>query len=149
LDQDRVHFLGLPDARAPRSGPDFDRAVEIIGALVRNHDVAMVFATWPHDPHCDHVATAELAVAVAADIGVGLMFYPVWGRLIAPEQGLPVATVSGARLPIGDMLARKRRAIAAHASQYSDLISDDPGGFRLPVELLSVFDRDFEVFLDP
>jgi hypothetical protein len=39
------------------------------------------------------------------------------------------------------------RAIAAHASQYSDLIADDPNGFRLPPELLSVIDLPYEVFL--
>jgi LmbE family N-acetylglucosaminyl deacetylase len=44
----------------------------------------------------------------------------------------------------------KRRAIAAHASQYSDLITDDPNGFRLPATLLSAFEQPFEVFLgDP
>jgi LmbE family N-acetylglucosaminyl deacetylase len=149
LREDRLHFLGLPDGRAPRSGPDFDQAVEAITALVRVQSVTTVFATWPYDPHCDHAATADLAAAVAASTEVRLMFYPVWGWLIAPEQRLPIGTISGVRLPIGEMLGRKRRAIAAHGSQYSDLIADDPGGFRLPVELLSVFYRDFEVFLNP
>ena len=34
----------------------------------------------------------------------------------------------------------KRRAIQAHQSQYGELITDDPTGFRLPPALLSVFD---------
>jgi hypothetical protein len=38
---------------------------------------------------------------------------------------------AGFRLDAGRHLARKRRAIAMHASQLSALISDDPGGFRL------------------
>jgi hypothetical protein len=41
----------------------------------------------------------------------------------------------------------KRNAVAAHASQYSTLIGDSPNGFRLPPELLSVFERPYEVFL--
>ncbi len=149
LGKERVHFLGLPDTRAPRSGRDFDHAVEVVTGLVRSHAVTTIFATWPHDPHCDHVATAELGAAVAARTGVRLKLYPVWGWLIDPEQMLPIAAVRGARLPIGSQLERKRRAIFAHATQYTDLITDSPGGFRLPTELLSVFDRDFEVFLDP
>jgi LmbE family N-acetylglucosaminyl deacetylase len=149
VDGERVHLLGLPDTQAPRSGPDFDHAVEMVAALVRRHDVTTIFATWPQDPHCDHTATAEMALSVARRTGVRLMFYPVWGWLIPPEQMLPVATVRGFRLPIGDMLACKRRAIIVHASQYTDLITDVPGGFRLPTGLLSVFERDFEVFLDP
>jgi hypothetical protein len=44
-------------------------------------------------------------------------------------------------------LELKRRAIAAHASQYSGLITDDPRGFRLPADLLSVFEQPYEVFL--
>ncbi len=150
LDEDRLHFLGLPDTRAPEGGPDFDWAVAVTAALVRDHNVATLFATWPHDPHCDHVATAALATVIAASTGVRVMFYPVWGWLIAPEQVLSVAAVRGARLPMDSaVLTRKRHAIAAHASQYSDLITDDPDGFRLPADLLSIFDRDFEVFLDP
>jgi hypothetical protein len=41
----------------------------------------------------------------------------------------------------------KRRAIAAHESQYGALITDSPHGFQLPAELLAIFERDFEVFV--
>ena len=53
----------------------------------------------------------------------------------------------GRRLAIGPQLAAKRRAIAAHRSQYGDLIQDDPAGFRLPAGLLARFERPFETFL--
>jgi hypothetical protein len=43
----------------------------------------------------------------------------------------------------------KRAAIQAHQSQYSDLITDDPEGFRLPAGLLSVFEVPFETFVSP
>ena len=43
--------------------------------------------------------------------------------------------------------AAKCRAIAAHASQYGDVITDDPAGFRLPEALLRATRQTWEVFL--
>ena len=146
---DRVHFLGLPDTRAPLAGPDFDAAVGIVAGLARDHRVTTVFASWRFDPHCDHEATATLGSAVAAAAGARLAYYPVWGWLLPADERLPGASIAGRRLDIGNVLACKRRAIAAHRSQYSDLIGDDPGGFRLPRALLDVFEQPFEVFLTP
>ena len=86
-------------------------------------------------------------MAAARIAHVRLLFYPVWGWLLPPEQILPVAEVRGARLDVRAMRARKRQALSAHASQYSGLITDAPGGFRLPTDLLAATDRDHEVFL--
>ena len=44
-------------------------------------------------------------------------------------------------------LPAKRRAVAAHRSQITRLIDDDPAGFQLPPELLALAFRPFEVFL--
>lgn len=146
---DRVHFLGLPDSGAPTQGPDVDSAVTRIEALARAHAIATIFAAWPHDPHCDHAAVAEMARQAAPRAGTRLAYYPVWGWLLPPEHALPENAARGHRLYVADALPLKRRAIAAHVSQYGDLIDDSPTGFRLPQALLSVFDRPFEVFLDP
>ena len=66
---ERVHFLGLPDTRAPFAGPDFDAAVVAVGALARHYHITTAFASWRFDPHCDHQATAALGEAVAHAIG--------------------------------------------------------------------------------
>jgi LmbE family N-acetylglucosaminyl deacetylase len=71
----------------------------------------------------------------------------VWGWTIAEDTILPASQIAGWRLDISPNLAAKRRAIAAHASQYGDVITDDPTGFHLPADLLRTFDRPFEVFL--
>jgi LmbE family N-acetylglucosaminyl deacetylase len=55
--------------------------------------------------------------------------------------------VTGYKLPITEQLQAKQTAVAAHASQYSNLIRDSPNGFRLPLQLLSIFERPYEVFL--
>lgn len=146
---ERVHFLRLRDTRAPRCGPDFDAAVAVISALICRHDISTIFTSWRFDPHCDHEATAVLGTAVANACDVRLAFYPVWGWLLPPEEVLPIVAIEGQRLDITAVLPRKRRAIAAHRSQYSDLVTDDPSGFRLPHELFAVAEQSFEVFLAP
>lgn len=145
----RVHFLGLPDTRAPRAGGAFDRAVRRVAALARRYGATTLFATWRHDPHCDHEATGLIGAAAARRAGTALRLYPVWGWLLPPSHPLPRARVSGGRLAIAPHLARKRRAIAAHASQHAGLIADDPDGFRLPPALLAACERPYEVFLTP
>ncbi len=142
-----VHFLDLPDTCAPRYGPDFELAVQAVVAIIRDHGVANLLASWTHDPHGDHQTTACIASAVAKIACVRLLFYPVWGWLLPPEQPLPITQVQGARLNVVPARGQKRRALAAHASRYSALIADDPQGFQLPHDLLAIADQDYEVFL--
>ncbi len=144
-----VRFLDLPDTRVPRHGPEFDDAVRIVVATIHDHSVANLLASWTYDPHGDHQATASIAAAVRQIVPVRLLLYPVWGWLLPPDQRLPITLVQGARLDVGHMREQKQRALAAHASQYSGLITDDPQGFQLPRDLLAIAERDFEVFLEP
>jgi LmbE family N-acetylglucosaminyl deacetylase len=146
--EDRVRFLDLPDTRAPSDGPGFERAVQAIVAMIRDHSVANLLASWTHDPHGDHQVTACIASAAAQIARVRLLFYPVWGWLLPPEQPLPFSLVRGARLDVGRVREQKWRALAAHASQYSGLITDDTQGFQLPQDLLAIADLDYEVFLE-
>ena len=143
-----VRFLDLPDTRAPREGPDFERAVQAVVAMIRDRSVANLLASWTHDPHGDHQSTACIASKVAQIAQVRLLFYPVWGWLLPPEQPLPINLVRGARLDVALVREQKRRALAAHASQYSGLITDASEGFHLPPDLLAITDQDYEVFLE-
>jgi len=145
LDPARVSFLGLRDTAVPMQGPAFDAAVE---AILRSFPPdPILLAPWQHDPHGDHEAAHFMAVAATARSGAPHLAYPVWGWTLPEETPLGGALPSGWRLDITRHLPRKRDAIAAHASQYSDLIQDDPGGFRLPEGLLARFERPFETFL--
>ena len=144
-----VRFLDLPDTRVPRHGPKFDDTVQTVAATIRDHNIANLLASWTYDPHGDHQATARIASAVTHIVRVRLLLYPVWGWLLPTEQSLPITLVRGRRLDVGQMREQKRRALAAHASQYSGLITDDPQGFQLPYDLLAIADRDYEVFLEP
>jgi LmbE family N-acetylglucosaminyl deacetylase len=146
LSADRVRFLRLPDTKAPHSGPAFDWAVETIGVTARRLGCCSIAAPWQHDPHCDHLASHQMAVAAASRCGIRHIAYPVWGWTLPGDDALE-QRVLGGRLDIAIHLPAKRRAIAAHASQHGHLITDDPNGFVLPRDLLGIFDKPYECFL--
>ncbi|WP_043361431.1 PIG-L deacetylase family protein [Belnapia sp. F-4-1] len=152
-----IAFLGLPDTAVPSAGPAFEAAV---AALLRLADPApgAVLVTWRHDPHCDHAASFAMAAALvrALPAGTRLYAYPVWGLAFAhPLPGFPLPPEPlisepprGIRLDITRHLPAKRRAVAAHVSQVSPLVTDDPQGFRLPPEALALAFRPTELFLE-
>lgn len=147
LTDDHITFLRLPDTAAPHDGVLFERAVETIAGVAKRQRCGSILAPWRHDPHCDHLAAHRMAAEVARRVHARHLSYPVWGWTLPPRDRLK-ETISGARLDIRRYLPAKRRAIAAHVSQHGGLITDDPDGFRLSEELLSIFYEPYEVYLD-
>jgi LmbE family N-acetylglucosaminyl deacetylase len=146
--EDRLFELGLPDAAAPLEGPEFEQALEAVGAIVINVGARNLFVSWEHDPHCDHEAAARLARALRQKHPtLRLWSYPVWGWHLPPSQEVAAPAPAGFRLAIDEVLARKRAAIAAHVSQMTDLIDDDPEGFRFDEKSLAPFLRPLEYFV--
>jgi LmbE family N-acetylglucosaminyl deacetylase len=141
--------LGLPDAAAPHEGPDFDRAVNIARDIVAFSRARSLFVTWGHDPHCDHKAAARLAQELRRkDPTLKLWSYPVWGWHLPPTHALSVPPPEGMRLAIEDVLDQKRAAIRAHQSQMTEMIDDDPDGFRFTTDTLAPFLRPFEYYIE-
>jgi LmbE family N-acetylglucosaminyl deacetylase len=150
LTTDRLVFFNEPDTAMPHGGPRLQALASIVLALVRAEQTCTaILAPWRHDPHCDHEATSLLAAAVAATASIRHVAYPVWGWTLPAETPIPGALADGFRLDIDRFLAVKRAAIQAHQSQYGSLITDDPGGFQLPPDLLAVFDNPYETFIAP
>jgi LmbE family N-acetylglucosaminyl deacetylase len=149
LPQDRLLFLREPDANAPRAGEAFNRVVEHLIWLVDRFGCSSILAPWRFDPHCDHEAASLIASEVAGRLGVRHIAYPVWGWTLPADHIVSAGEAFGWRLDIGCHLARKLKAITAYRSQYGELITDDPSGFRFPPELLAVFASRFETFLLP
>jgi LmbE family N-acetylglucosaminyl deacetylase len=146
--EDRVLFLGLADGAAPVAGEEFETAVGAVEDAVREFGCSVVLAPWSGDPHCDHEAVQLMARAVVdRSLEVRLLSYPVWGWLLDGELELAAEPV-GWRVEVESVLERKRRAIAAHASQIGGLIADDPAGFSLPAALLEACVTSHEVFVE-
>lgn len=118
-------LLGYPDGDAPEG----DDAVARIHAFM-TPATAAVWVTWGGDPHHDHQRTARLAARLVADDPArALWSYPIWGRFDPGAAEFdPDAVV---RFDTASWQPRKAAAIAAHASQMTGLIADDPGGFRM------------------
>ena len=149
LPDDALDFLRLRDTAAPRAGAAFEEACDRIAARAEAGRCDTLLAPWLGDPHCDHEAVQTMARAVARRRDMRLLSYPVWGWLIAPDTAIAAdGPTAGFRLDITRHLPRKGQAISEHASQYGDLIADDPGGFKLPASLLDVFAQPYETFLE-
>jgi LmbE family N-acetylglucosaminyl deacetylase len=146
---DHITHLGLPDTAAPRAGPAFDKAAAAIGEIITRTKAANLFVTWRHDPHCDHEATALLADDVRRrHPTIRLWAYPVWGWHLPATDQIAAPAPSGCRVDVMDVMAIKRNAIAAHASQMTNLINDDPDGFRFNEATLAPFLGPYEYFIE-
>jgi LmbE family N-acetylglucosaminyl deacetylase len=149
LQPDRVTFLGLRDAMTPKSGLEFDAAVEETLNVIQRSRAGTLFVTWESDPHCDHEASAELAKAVRRKSpGLNLWAYPIWGWHIELGAEIDQPPPRAYRIDVTQYRDRKLEAIAAHASQMTALIDDDPEGFRFDKSLLAPFVGQYEYYIE-
>jgi LmbE family N-acetylglucosaminyl deacetylase len=148
LKSEDMLFLGLPDRFVPYEGEEAERAIGAIVDRVRDIGATSLFVSWRHDPHCDHEASYQLARQVQRRVRELRLFeYVVWGPTLPPST--EVDTIGGFRIRLNrEALEKKRRAIAAHRSQTSNLIDDDPAGFRFTQSELGRFDLPYEFFFE-
>ena len=147
LNADDVTFLRLPDAHVPSEGPAAAVAAAAIARAASACAAGAVFVTWRHDPHCDHKAAAAIVgLARPRMPGVRVYEYPVWGWTLPPQTEVGSAP-TGLRLDVSAHRETKIRAVAAHESQTTDLISDDPEGFRLERAMIDRLCGPFERFV--
>jgi LmbE family N-acetylglucosaminyl deacetylase len=142
-------FLRLPDRFVPFEGEEAERAIDALVDCVRDIGARSLFVSWRHDPHCDHEASYRITREAQRRVGEAKLFeYVVWGHTLPPSTEVdPIR--SGFRIRIDQKaLENKRRAIAAHRSQTTDLIDDDPAGFRFTKSGLTRFDLPYEFFLE-
>eukprot|EP01037_Dinobryon_pediforme_P001478 gene1476-1499_t len=146
VDLNDVQFLDLPDTQAPHDGAAFVDVVARLQMIIAPIGSVVILAPWSADPHCDHLATHNMATVLAVAVGARHLSYPVWGWTLGREQPIEALPAAGWRLPVGAFNEQRKSALAAHRSQVSDLIDDDPTGFRLDARSLAKMCIDREHF---
>ena len=148
-----VTFLRLPDTQVPtRSSADFERATNLIHSHLQQTAPHTILVPWRRDPHGDHRATWHLLrAAVDRTVHpVRWVEYPIWVWETTDPEDLPTpADGTWYKVDVTSVVSRKQRAIAAHVSQTTPLIDDDPEGFTLSEAMISHFTQPYEYFLVP
>ena len=162
-----VTFLGLPDGavptilhRDPMTGEhgdgeieeriqEYQNAIVSIERYLNNLVPSIIFLPWRKDPHPDHRASWELVTTASKNLipSPRLIEYPIWDWDDKQRQKI-TDSVDAWRLDVSNVLELKRQAIAKYRSQISDLIDDDPEGFRLTPQILHNFTQPWEIYLE-
>lgn len=145
-------FLRYPDRRVPTPDkPDFAEAVAAVAQLIDRLKPQTLFMPWRRDPHPDHRASWQLGQAAVRQCTAQprILEYLIWlWELGTPSDSPQPHEVRSWWVPIDAVMAQRDRAIAAHRSQVTHLIDDDPTGFYLSPELLVHFRQPREFFLE-
>lgn len=154
LSSDQVTFLRLPDGGVP-DAPDtasFRDAADRLFADLNRHRPQTVLVPWRRDNHRDHRATYQLFQSVLHRLQPNprVLEYAIWlWELGAPEDTpQPHDNIRAVQVDVTSVRDRKHRAIAAHASQVTRLIDDDPEAFWLRPDLLVYFEGNTELFFE-
>lgn len=143
-------FLCLKDASMPAAGePAYEAAIDTIAAILAELRPELVVAPWRRDPHCDHRDAWSLITDAIqrADQASYLLEYTIWlDELGAPEDFPRPGEVEVVEFSMPGLVALKRQAIAAHASQLGGLILDDPDGFFLTASTLDRLIKPSEIY---
>ena len=151
--QEERTFLRVPDAAMPALTSDEGlRASAVLSEVVEGFRPDLVLVPWRRDPHCDHCDTWELtqqALAVMTPRPATLE-YAIWLDELGAAGDHPVAgEVERVVFDIGPAVAMKRFAVAAHVSQTTDLIADDPEAFCLTSETIERLTGPIETYWRP
>ncbi|PZV08971.1 MAG: PIG-L domain-containing protein [Leptolyngbya sp.] len=160
VDADCVTFLNLPDGEVPHLSRPGDRpsaappiaaqtALELFQTYLRQTAPQTIFVPYQFDPHRDHRASWQLVQGAIASLPQPprCLEYPIWDW--DPRQRQPLAEGYRVwRLGVSAQVELKRQAIHCYRSQTTDLIQDDPTGFRLLPELIANFLHPWEIYLE-
>lgn len=145
---ENVHFFRYRDRSVPdKNAAEFAEAVSRAREFLQTQNPQTIFLPWRRDPHPDHRAAFDIFDA-AKSVEHQIIEYPIWLYELAASDDAPLAAeVSAFRLDISEVAELKQQAVRAHVSQLTDLIDDDPNGFRLSAEVLQNFNLPYEIFL--
>lgn len=152
MSSDDCTFMRCPDRQVPSpSEPGFQEAVAFVTRLIDRFHPSTIFVPWRRDPHPDHRASWQIVREAVreSEVKPRVLEYLIWLWELGHDTDMPnIDEVQVWRLAINAVLEQRNRAIAAHRSQVTRLIDDDPTAFYLSPELLTHFDRPRELFLE-
>jgi LmbE family N-acetylglucosaminyl deacetylase len=146
-----ITFMQLPDSAVPDpESPTFNAAATLCHAYLAATSPQLLILPWRNDPHPDHRATWQLFAAALArcTFAPRTIEYPIWDWDRNQRRSITEGLITPWRLDISPVLDLKQQAIAAYRSQTTNLIDDDPTGFRLSPEMLANFSHPWEIYLE-
>jgi LmbE family N-acetylglucosaminyl deacetylase len=153
LPPDAVTFIRLPDGDVPNDHESmtFQDAVGRLVAELNRHKPQTILVPWRRDPHPDHRSTWQLTQKAVNQVQTQprVLEYPIWlWELGSPGDAPQPDEIRAVQVDITTVREQKHRAIAAHASQVTQLIDDDPEAFWLRPDLLIYFEGNTELFFE-
>lgn len=149
---DNAVFMRQKDTQvATVDSAGFADAVAFVHQLLADSKPTTVLVPWRRDPHRDHRASWQIVHAALAMLPVQprVLEYLIWLWELGNERDMPNRDEMAVwSVPIETVIAQRNQAIAAHQSQVSRLIDDDPTAFYLSPELLTHFSKPRELFLE-
>ena len=144
VEADQISFYNGKDSGLEAKGEEgFSKYVELLHRDIIDFKPELILVPYELDPHRDHRATWQMLIAATGDLkgNVPIIWeYPIWLYENAAIEDLPFLKAGELKaLDISNYIAQKKVAISIHRSQTTDLISDDPSGFRLLPEMIANF----------
>ena len=138
-----IKFLRLPDGAVANHDADLSNYLAQV-------EPQLVLLPLRYDPHPDHRASFQLVSQALTSLNMPLrrIEYPIWDWDDLQSSNWDDAKLTSWRLDISTVVELKQKAIASYRSQITNLIDDDPQGFRLTEEMLANFARPVEVYLE-
>ncbi|WP_419800611.1 PIG-L deacetylase family protein [Mucilaginibacter sp.] len=152
VDAANASFMRIKDRSVPNPGQaGFEACVLQMLQIFNKLRPDTILVTWEKDPHPDHRASWQILNQAVALLHQKprILQYLIWIWELGKQSDLVVNQHTEIyRVKTAYVSQQKKQAIAAHVSQVSRLIDDDPEGFILSPEILAHFDYTDELFIE-
>lgn len=147
-----ITFLDGPDSDLPTvEEAGFEHFVEQVRSMILEFKPELILVPYELDPHRDHRATWNMLMQATKELQqiVPMIWeYPIWLYQNAALEDLPQLKSGELKsLDVSKYIKLKEEAISAHLSQTTDLIADDPSGFRLLPAMIDNFISGTEFYM--
>jgi LmbE family N-acetylglucosaminyl deacetylase len=146
-------FLRLADSAMPKASSTVWQSVLVrLDGIFREFQPDLALLPWRRDPHCDHQDSWMLAHTALRRAGSACLIleYAIWLDELGSFENQPRANEADLiMIDVASTIVTKRAEIAAHQTQTTDLIDDDPDGFRLTCATIARLTRPAEAFWWP